>query len=165
MTVAGIGLVLAGLFAGASIVVTGAGALACVLGVTILGPLFARPLAFVVGLPLAVLPARTGVLARSNAMRNPKRTSATAAALMIGLALIVAVSVLVGSAKALISGQITADKKTSFYVQATSSDTGLTPSLAPVLARVPGVRQVTDVRTTDATVAGPPRSVRSPAWG
>jgi putative ABC transport system permease protein len=154
MTVAGIGLVLAGLFGGASIVVTGGGALVCFLGLTILGPLFARPLAFAVGLPLAVLPARTGVLARSNAMRNPKRTSATAAALMIGLALIVAVSVLVGSAKALISGQITADKKTSFYVQATSADTGLTPSLAPVLARVPGVRQVTEVRTADATVAG-----------
>src|SRR5262249_1790225 len=114
---------------------------------------FARPLAFAVGLPLAVLPAQTGALARSNSMRNPKRTSATAAALMIGLALIVAVSVLVGSAKAVISGQITGDKKTSFYVQATSADTGLTPSLAPVLARVPGVRQVTEVRTTDATVA------------
>jgi putative ABC transport system permease protein len=154
VTAGGAVLVAAGLFSGAPIAVTGAGALACFIGVTILGPLFARPLAFAVGLPLTTLPAQAGDLARSNAMRNPKRTSATAAALMIGLALIVAVSVLVGSAKALIAGQITADRKTSFYVQATSTDTGLTPSLARVLARVPKVRRVTEVRTTDATVAG-----------
>jgi len=87
-------------------------------------------------------------------MRNPKRTSATAAALMIGLALIVAVAVLVGSIRSVIAGQIGADSKTSFYVQATSSDAGITPGLAAVLAGVPGVRQVTEVRTTDATVAG-----------
>lgn len=154
MTVGGVGLVLAGLFGGAPVLVTGAGTLACFLGVTVLGPLFARPLASAIGLPLSALPARTGALARGNAMRNPKRTSATAAALMIGLALIVATSVLVSSAKALISGQITADGKTSFYVQATSSDAGITPGLARVLAQVPGVGQVTEVRTTDATVAG-----------
>jgi hypothetical protein len=46
------------------------GAVACFLGVTALGPLFARPLASVVGLPLTALPGRTGVLARGNAMRN-----------------------------------------------------------------------------------------------
>ncbi|HEV2371074.1 MAG TPA: FtsX-like permease family protein [Streptosporangiaceae bacterium] len=154
LTAAGFALVVAGLFSGAPIVAAGAGALACFVGVAVLGPLFARPLAWAVGLPLAVLPARAGELARSNAMHNPKRTSATAAALMIGLALIVAVSVLVASARSLITGQITADRKTSFYVQATSADTGLTPSLASALARVPGVRQVTEVRTTDATVAG-----------
>jgi putative ABC transport system permease protein len=154
VTAAGAGLALAGLFGGGSAVLAAAGAVACFLGVTILGPLFARPLAAAVGLPLMALPARTGALARSNAMRNPKRTSATAAALMIGLALIVAVAVLVGSIRSVIAGQIGADSKTSFYVQATSSDAGITPGLAAVLAGVPGVRQVTEVRTTDATVAG-----------
>jgi putative ABC transport system permease protein len=154
LTTAGTALLLAGLFTGASVVITATGALTCFLGITVLGPLFARPLAFAVGLPLTMLPARIGVLARSNAMRNPKRTSATAAALMIGLALIVAVSVLVGSIRASVTGQITADAKTSFYVQATSTDAGITPRLAAVLAQLPGVRQVTEVRTTDATVAG-----------
>ena len=154
VTAAGIALVLAGLFAGASAVITGAGGMACFLGATVLGPLFARPLAAAVGLPLTVLPGRTGALARGNAMHNPKRTSATAAALMIGLALIVAVSVLVSSVRSVISGQITADAKTDFYVQATSADAGITPRLAAVLAAAPGVRQVTEVRTTDATAAG-----------
>jgi putative ABC transport system permease protein len=150
----GLATLLAGVLARTSLVLAAAGAVACFLAVTVLGPLFSRPLALAVGLPLTRLPARAGALARSNAMRNPRRTSATAAALMIGLSLIVAASVLVGSARAVITRQITSDAKTSFYVQATNSDAGLTPGLARVLAEVPGVRQVTEVRTTDATVAG-----------
>ncbi len=154
VTLAGVGLVLAGLAGGAPLIASGAGTLACFIGATVLGPLLARPLAAAVGLPLTALPGRTGALARGNAMRNPKRTSATAAALMIGLALIVTVSVLVASAKALITGQITADAKTSYYVQATNSDAGITPGLASVLAAVTGVGDVTAVQATDATVAG-----------
>ena len=150
----GTALLLVGLFGGAPLIVTAAGAVAGFLGVTVLGPLAAGPLAFAIGWPMRALPGRTGVLARGNAMRNPKRTSATAAALMVGLALIVAVSVLVGSIRSAIAGQITADSKTSFYVQATNTDAGLTPALATTLARVPGVSQVTEVQTTDATVAG-----------
>ena len=154
ITAAGAGLLAFGLLGGASLLVTAAGAVACFLGVTIAGPLFARPLASAIGLPLTRLPGRTGALARGNAMRNPRRTSATAAALMVGLALIVAASVLVTSVSSVITGQITADSKTSFYVQATNSDAGLTTGLAAVIAAVPGVRQVTQVRGTDATVAG-----------
>jgi putative ABC transport system permease protein len=154
VTGAGAALLLAGLLTGAAIVVTAAGAGLCFLGVTIAGPLLAGPLATMAGAPLTRLPARVGVLARGNTVRNPRRTSATAAALMVGLAVVTAVSVLAGSATAMISGQVAAAGKASFYVQATNTDTGLTPALATVLARQPGVRAVTEVRTTDATVAG-----------
>ena len=154
VTVAGVALVLAGLFTGASLALTGAGALLSFIGVTVLGPLAARPLAHAIGFPLTRLPGRTGMLARGNTMRNPKRTSATAAALMIGLALIVAASVMVDSSRTMLDRQITVASKTSFYVQATSADIGLTPHLARVLAAQPGVRAVTEVRATDATVAG-----------
>jgi putative ABC transport system permease protein len=54
----------------------------------------------------------------------------------------------------MISAQVTAAGKASFYVQATNADVGITPALAGVIARQPGVRAVTEVRTTDATVAG-----------
>jgi putative ABC transport system permease protein len=150
----GAALLLAGAGGAAPLTLTAAGAVACFAAVLVLGPLAAGPLAFAVGWPLRALPGRTGTLAQGNAMRNPKRTSATAAALMVGLGLIVAVSVLVGSVRAVIAAQITADTKTSFYVQATNADAGLTPSLARALARVPGVTGVTEVQTTDATVAG-----------
>src|SRR5262249_42757129 len=142
VTGAGAALLLAGLLTGAGLAVTAAGAGLCFLGVTI-----ARP-------PLARLPARVGALARGNTMRNPRRTSATAAALMVGLGVVTAVAVLVGSARSMISAQVDAAGKASFYVQAANTDAGLTPALAGVLARQPGVRAVTEVRTTDATVAG-----------
>jgi putative ABC transport system permease protein len=73
---------------------------------------------------------------------------------MVGLAVITAISVLVGSARAMISGQVSAAGKAAFYVQATNTDTGITPALAAIIARQPGVHAVTEVRTTDATVAG-----------
>jgi putative ABC transport system ATP-binding protein len=56
--------------------------------------------------------------------------------------------------RSVVSAQITADAKTSFYVQATSTDAGTTPRLATVLAHVPAVARVTEVRSTDATVSG-----------
>jgi len=154
LTGAGAALLLAGLAAGAGVAVTAVGAGLCFTGVTVIGPLLARPLAAVVGWPLLRLPARVGTLARGNTMRNPQRTSGTAAALMVGLAVITAISVLVSSARAMISGQVSAAGKATFYVQATNADAGLTPALAGVIARQPGVRAVTEVRTTDATVAG-----------
>ena len=154
VTAAGAGLVLTGLLAGLPLAVAAAGTALCFAGVTVLGPLLARPLAAAAGLPLLRLPGRAGVLARRNTMGNPKRTSATAAALMIGLAVIIAASVLVSSARTLITGQISAAGKTSYYVQAVNADIGITPALVPVLARQPGVHAVTGVRSTDATVAG-----------
>jgi len=154
LTGAGTAMLLAGLIAGAGVTITAVGAGLCFVGVTVIGPLLARPLAAVVGWPLVRLPARVGALARGNTMRNPKRTSSTAAALMVGLGVITAISVLVGSARAMISGQVSAAGKASFYVQATNADVGLTPALAGVIARQPGVHAVTEVRTTDATVAG-----------
>ena len=154
LTAAGVAAALAGIFGGGGIALAAAGAGGCFVGVTALAPLAVRPLAYLSGAPLARLPGRVGVLARGNTMRNPRRTSATAAALMIGLAVITGTSVLVASARATITGQINAASRTQFYVQAATSGTGLTPALAPVIARQPGVLAVTEVRQTDATVAG-----------
>jgi putative ABC transport system permease protein len=154
ITTAGLAAVLDGILGGGGIVLTGAGAAGCFIGVTVLAPLVARPLAYLVGAPLIRLPGRVGLLARGNTMRNPKRTSATAAALMIGLAVIVGTSVLVSSARAEISQQVSAASRTDFYVQATNSASGISPALAGIIARQPGVRAVTEVRETNATVAG-----------
>jgi putative ABC transport system permease protein len=153
VTTAGLAALLDGILGG-GIVLTGAGAAGCFIGVTVLAPLVVRPLAYLAGAPLIRLPGRVGLLARGNTMRNPKRTSATAAALMIGLAVIVGTSVLVSSARAEISQQVSAASRTDFYVQATNSASGISPALARIIARQPGVRAVTEVRETNATVAG-----------
>jgi len=154
VTTAGLAALLGGILGGGGIVLTGAGAAGCFIGVTVLAPLVVRPLAFLASAPLIRLPGRVGLLARGNTMRNPKRTSATAAALMIGLAVIVGTSVLVSSARAEIAQQVSAASRSDFYVQATNSASGISPALAGIIARQPGVRAVTEVRATNATVAG-----------
>jgi putative ABC transport system permease protein len=77
----------------------GAGALLLLLAVTAFGPLVARPIVKVIGGPLTML-GTSGVLARENAMRNPRRTSTTASALMIGVALVSFITIFASSVKA-----------------------------------------------------------------
>jgi putative ABC transport system permease protein len=153
LTAGGVAALLAGT-SGGGIALTAVGAAGCFIGVTMLAPLTVRPLATLAAAPLMRLPGRIGVLARGNTIRNPKRTSATAAALMIGLAVITGTSVLVGSARAAIGQQINAGSRTQFYVQSSNGGAGLNPQLAAAIARQPGVRGVTEVRQTNATVNG-----------
>jgi putative ABC transport system permease protein len=154
----GAAALLIGIYAGGRGALTATGAACSFIGVLALAPLLVRPLAYLSGAPLIRLPGQVGVLARGNTMRNPKRTSATAAALMIGVAVITLTSVLVSSADAMVARQINATSRTQFYVRATGSD-GLTPALASAIARQPGVRAVTEIRLTHATFAGADRSV------
>ena len=69
-------------------------------GVALSARWFVRPLAGGVGWPLERLFAEPGLLARENAMRNPGRTATTAAALMVGLGLVVFVAVFANGIKA-----------------------------------------------------------------
>ena len=77
----------------------GLGVLAAILGVFVLGPVIARPAMHVLGFPTKVSGA-TGHLARENAKRNPRRSAATASALMIGVALVGFITILASSTKA-----------------------------------------------------------------
>jgi putative ABC transport system permease protein len=156
VTVTGIAALLIGLFGhtGAGSLLVGGGALAVFTGVTVLCPLFARPLAGAIGAPLCRLPGRTGALARDNAMRNPKRTAATAAALMVGLALVAASAVLDASLKRAADRAIDQGVLADLYVQPADPDSGLDPALAHAIASQPGVAAVSEVRETEGTIAG-----------
>lgn len=74
--------------AGPLFALLGSGAALLFIGVTMLSPLVAAPIARTVGAPIRLLFRRPGLLATENAARNPKRTATTAAALMIGLSLV-----------------------------------------------------------------------------
>jgi putative ABC transport system permease protein len=94
----GLVMMLVGLFggiedSGSAAGLLGGGAALMLFGVSLFSPRLVRPLASVTGRPLERLRGLTGRLARENAMRKPGRTATTAAALMIGLALIVFVTV------------------------------------------------------------------------
>jgi putative ABC transport system permease protein len=71
----------------------GVGALLVFVAVAMFARFVVRPITQILGWPLEKLAGTTGQLARENAMRNPARTARTAAALMIGLGLIVFVAV------------------------------------------------------------------------
>jgi putative ABC transport system permease protein len=131
--------VLSSLYGGAPTSIFAFGLLAVVAGVLVSLPLAVGPLASLIGVPLRLrgLPAE---LAEQNARRNPRRTSATAAALMIGLALVVSMSVFASSLKAsfgdVLAGQLDAD----LYIKASSAQgPGFSPSVVRAIQDVPGV--------------------------
>src|SRR5437763_1454485 len=84
----------AALFGGAGVGPLALGAPLVFVGVAILGPVLARPLSRIIGWPIPKVKGMAGTLARENAMRNHKRTSSTAAALMIGVALVSFITIL-----------------------------------------------------------------------
>ncbi len=98
--VLGLAMVLIGLLgdadAGAAAGLMGGGAVVIVIAVSLFSPRLVPPLAAVAGWPLERLRRLLGRLARENAQRNPSRTAVTAAALMIGLALVAFVTRLLG---------------------------------------------------------------------
>ena len=114
----------------------GIGALAIFIAAAMLVPILARPLSGVLGRPLEWLLGTPGRLGRRNSMRNPRRTSQTAAALMIGLALVSSVAVLGSSlstsAAASVDSAINAD-----YIVTGSG--GFSRSVTAAVSRLHGV--------------------------
>src|SRR5947208_17134585 len=117
----------------------GAGALLLFVGVALISAWLVRPLATVLGWPATRIGGSAGRLARSNAVRNPGRTASTAAALMIGIALVTSVAVLAAGIRNTVHHTF---EKTFVADYAVTSPDGFTP-FAPAsegtLARVPGV--------------------------
>ncbi|MFL6073386.1 MAG: ABC transporter permease [Mycobacteriales bacterium] len=108
--IAGVGW---GLFGSAPLLVLGLSCLVTFLGVALMSPLMSRPVAGGLGRLFAW---RTpGKLGRRNSVRNPRRTAATAASLMIGLALVSAVGVFGASIKKTIN-KVTANTVAADYV-------------------------------------------------
>ena len=105
-----------------AIQLVGLGAVLIFVGVAMLAPAVARPMASVIGRPLARLLGTSGRLGRENSMRSPRRTAQTAAALMVGLALVSAIAVfgasLSSSATSSVDNAISAD----IIISAASND-------------------------------------------
>jgi putative ABC transport system permease protein len=116
----------------------GLGALLLFFGVVVLLAVFARPLARGFGLPVRAAAGVPGAIARGNAMRNPRRTAATASALVIGLALVAMVAVLGESAKA----QIDASESNveAELVLDTRNFSGFSPEVVDRIEALPEVK-------------------------
>ena len=112
------------------------------------------PIASAVGYPLERLRGVAGRLARENALRNPGRTAVTAAALMIGLALVTFVSILAAGVKSSIDDTIKDDMKAQFVVQNKDGFSPISPETGDAMKRVPGVETVSPLNTSQAKVDG-----------
>ncbi|MBM3147884.1 MAG: FtsX-like permease family protein, partial [Actinobacteria bacterium] len=95
----------------------GVGALLLFLAVAMLAKFIVRPVSRVIGWPLERIAPVVGRLARENAGRNPSRTAATAAALMIGLAMVVFVAVFAEALKGSFSGAISDSTRADLVAQ------------------------------------------------
>ncbi|WP_156725381.1 ABC transporter permease [Streptomyces apocyni] len=121
-------------------------------GMIVLAPLLSRPLVSLAGQVTGRLFGVSGKLAKENALRNPRRTAATASALMIGLTLITALTVAGNSAQAGIDKMATEGLRADYKVAQTNNQ--LPDNAAPKLDKVPGVAAAAPIRTVGFTTTG-----------
>jgi putative ABC transport system permease protein len=136
----------------------GLGALALLLGVIVLSPVIARPFLRGIGAVLPRLFGTAGHLARENAVRNPRRTAATASALMIGLALVSAFSIIGASTNASVDALID-ESLGADYVVSTAVGAPFSAEIAEEIRGIDGVEAVTQQRFGQAAIDGVPTFV------
>jgi putative ABC transport system permease protein len=150
VTLIGAAILGAGLFVSLDNAVSyvGLGAAVIFFGVTALSPLFAEPLARAIGAPVQAFLNVPGKLARQNSRRNPKRTASTAAALMIGLALVSMVSIFAASIKATSSRILDENLKADFIITSSAGGGfgGFSPEIAAGAAEQDEIGAVAAVR-------------------
>jgi putative ABC transport system permease protein len=160
VTAAGFAALLYGLFGNhlgttGVLIWMGIGALLIFVGISMLSVRFIRPLAWGLGWPATKMGGTAGWLARDNARRNPQRTASTAAALMIGLALVTLVAMLAAGITASFRGAV--DKiwtNADYAITAQNNFDPIPVAAANAVAKVPGVEAVANVRTGDARAFG-----------
>ena len=152
----GLGLtgVLTGLYSGSGGYAVLFGIVGVVVGVMTILPLAVRPLATLIGGPLRWR-GISGELAQQNAKRNPRRTSSTAAALMIGLTLVVSMGVFASSLKASFGGILDDSTKAQLFLSPSSPQAeGFSPEVTKIVAHVPGVKAVSALSVGQAQFDG-----------
>ncbi|MFD4611823.1 ABC transporter permease [Streptomyces sp. NPDC058440] len=122
-------------------------------GVIVLAPLLSRPLARAAGALTSRFFGATGKLARENALRNPRRTAATASALMIGLTLITGMTVIGYSTNAALREE-TVQGLSADYKVSNPSYNGIDRELGEKVAEVPGVAAAAPVASSYLNVLG-----------
>jgi putative ABC transport system permease protein len=148
----------AAMFAGltsAPIAVLGLGVVLVFLGVALLSPVLSRPVVAFLGLPFRRrIPGRLG---RDNAGRNPRRTAATAAALMIGLALVGAIGTLGASVKSSITDLINNTTNVDFVIQSKVQNgpvAGVPEDAVTAIQSVSGIKAAGTLRFDNAKING-----------
>ncbi|MFC7258574.1 ABC transporter permease [Streptomyces lutosisoli] len=157
-----IALTLTGVLVSTSLWLAGLGAVLALAAFVVLGPVASSAAVRVLGSPLDKLRGVTGGLARRNALRSPKRTAATASALMIGVAVVSLFTVFGASLKATMDQTVSRSFAGDVAVSTPSfgaGGSGLSPKLAPAIARQPTVENAVGLGRGVAEVNGKGRAL------
>ncbi len=131
----------------------GFGVVAALVGAIVLSPAIAGPLVRILGAALPRLFGTVGSMAVQNAERQPRRTAATASALMIGLALVSALTIFATSAKTSITQVIDRVVGAEFLIS-NQAQRPFPDQVVVAAAGVPGVAAVSPVRLVPGEVGG-----------
>ncbi|MGW5973951.1 ABC transporter permease [Streptomyces sp. NPDC055186] len=132
----------------------GLGVVLSLIGFVLIGPLLAGGVVRVLGVVVLRVFGPVGRMAERNALRNPRRTGATGAALMIGLALVACLSVVGASMVASATDELDKSVGTDFIIQ---SDSGqlITPQAVAAVKNASQVERVTEYKWTEADFTTP----------
>jgi putative ABC transport system permease protein len=130
----------------------GAGVVLSLIGFVVIGPLLAGGVVRVISAVLLRAFGPVGRMAERNALRNPRRTGATGAALMIGLALVACLSVVGSSMVASATGELDKSVGADFIVQGGQR---IVPQAEKAMQDTPGLAHVTRYKMLDATLTSP----------
>ncbi|MCM2419767.1 FtsX-like permease family protein [Streptomyces sp. RKAG293] len=132
----------------------GLGVLLTLIGFVIVGPLLAGVIVRALSAGTLRFFGPVGRLAERNALRNPRRTGATASALMIGLALVAGLSVVGSSMVASATDQLDKSVGADFILQ-TDNQQPISPALAKAIHSAGHLAHVTDYAGVNAKVTTP----------
>ncbi|MFH9887416.1 ABC transporter permease [Streptomyces luteogriseus] len=155
-------LSLAGVLVTPSVWLAGSGAVLALVAFVVLGPVASSTAVQVLGSPLARWRGVTGALARRNALRTPRRTAATAGALMIGVAVVSLFTVFGASLKATMDQTVSRSFAGDVAVSAPSfgaGGSGLSPRLAGAIQALPEVDTAVGLGRGVAEVDGEGRAL------
>ncbi|MBN0046008.1 ABC transporter permease [Streptomyces actuosus] len=130
----------------------GVGAVLLIIGVFVLTPLLSRPLVAAAA-PVLRAFGVSGLLARQNSVRNPRRTAATASALMIGLTLITGMTVMAGSLQTSIDRMASEAIRADYVVSMANGNT-LSPDVGRTLSTTEGVTATSPMRNAPSRIDG-----------
>jgi putative ABC transport system permease protein len=134
----------------------GIGVLLSLIGFVIVGPLLAGVVVRAVSAVILRFFGPMGRLAERNALRNPRRTGATASALMIGLALVAGMSVVGSSMVASANDQLDKSVGADFIIEVGSGGSQpITPAAHKAIESAAGLDHVTDYTIVNATLTTP----------
>ena len=144
---------------GGTIQWVGLGAFLIFIGVAMLVPLIATPMANLIGAPLPLVQGVSGKLGKANSARNPRRTAATASALMIGIAVVAAIATLVGSLLGSFNGLFDKSFQASYVISTNTGQPFVAGPAEAAIKAAPGVTAMSGFAQTQVRLKGASRDL------